>query len=234
MGPAQPSSGPSALRKADDNEGASFVHAVMPLAPLTLQVSPRIARRVHLLILAPIAFAGALAVALFAMLPPGQHVPVPFSDAVLTTGRTLTLTLAGALGALVAVAALALRANARRLTASPFLVATPEAIELPMHRLRVPWREVAAIVPRTWPMHDPRVHLILRPTFTRERVAEQFVAAGRSPRKARFAALAAPLLTDRSGATYVPLVPRFVDMSPAELAKLLEQYQVATRSAPAA
>jgi hypothetical protein len=78
------------------------------------------------------------------------------------------------------------------------------------------------------------VHLILRPTFTRDRVAEQFVAAGRSTRKAQLAALAAPLLTDRSGATYVPLVPRFVDMKPAELARLLEQYQVATRSAPAA
>ena len=206
----------------------------MPLTPLTLQVSPRVTRRVHLLLLAPLVLAGALAVGLFAMLPAGQHVPLPFSDALLTTGPSLTRTLGAAMAALLAVAGLALRANARRMTASPFLVATPEAIELPMHRLRVPWREVAAIVPRNWPMHDPRVHLILRPTFTRERVAEEFVAAGRSPRKARFAALGAPLLTDRSGATYVPLMPRYVDMSPAELAKLLEQYQVATRSAPAA
>ena len=206
----------------------------MPLAPLTLQVSPRVTRRVHLVIMAGLALPGALAVALFAMLPAGQHVPVPFSDAVVTAGPALTLALGLGMATLVAIGALALRANARRLTASPFLVATPEAIELPMHRLQVPWREVAAIVPRTWPMHDPRVHLILRPTFTRDRVAEQLVAAGRSPRAARFAALAAPLLTDRSGATYVPLVPRFVDMGPAELAKLLEQYQVATRSAPAA
>ena len=205
----------------------------MPLAPLTLQVSPRITRRVHLMILAPLAFAGVLAVVLFAMLPTGQHVSVPFSDADVAAGPAFTLTLGGAMAALVTIAALALRANARRMTASPFLVATPDAIELPMHRLQVPWREVAAIVPRTWPMHDPRVHLILRPTFTRDRVAEHYVALGKSPRAARFAALAAPLLTDRSGATYVPLVPRFVDMSPAELATLLEQYQVATRSAPA-
>lgn len=204
----------------------------MPLTPLTLQVSPRITRRVHLLIMAPLALAGVLAVGLSALLPAGQHVPVPFSDALLTTGPSLTLALGGAMVALLTVAALALRANARRLTASPFLVATSEALELPMHKLQVPWREVAAIVPRNWPMHDPRVHLILRPTYTRERVAEQFVSAGKSPRAARFAALAAPLLTDRSGATYVPLMPRFVDMSPAELASLLEQYQVATRSAP--
>ena len=75
------------------------------------------------------------------------------------------------------------------------------------------------------------MNVVLHPTFTRERVMEQHLAAGRSPWRARLAAHALPLVQDRSGASYLPLIARMVDMTPIELATLLERMRSEARIA---
>ena len=156
----------------------------MPRTPATpsatLHVSPRFVRRMYLLFVGPVVLGGAVGTALFALLPPGKRVPVPFfPEAHVVAGPSLTLAIGGMMAALVAIAALALRANARRLTRAPYVVATPAALELPQHRVRIAWDDVMAIVPRDVVLEQPWVNVMLRPSFTREQVMEQHRAAGR-------------------------------------------------------
>ena len=207
----------------------------MPRTPatpaVTLHTSPRFVRRMYLLFLGPVALAGAVGTALFALLPAGMRVPVPLSDAHVVAGPALALAIGGIMTALVATAALALRANARRLQRAPYIVATPAALELPQHRIRIAWDDIVAIVLRDHEFEQPWVNVVLHPTFTRERVMEQHLAAGRSPWRARLAAHALPLVLDRSGASYLPLIARMVDMTPIELATLLERMRSEARIA---
>ena len=210
----------------------------MPRTPatpsVTLPVSPRFVRRTYLRIVGPLVLASAVGTALFAMLPAGMRVPVPFfPEAHVVAGPSLTLAIGGIMAALVAIAVLALHANARRLARAPYVVATPAALELPQHRVRIAWDDVIAIVPRDVALEQPWVNVMLRPSFTREQVMSQHRAAVRSRWDARLAALSFPLLKDRSGASYLPLMPRMVDMTPAELAGVLERMRGEARIAVA-
>ena len=206
----------------------------MPLAPVTLQVSPRFTRRLHLLVLAPLVLMSATAVALFALLPGEPRLPLPFVEHM--ARPAFVLALGAFMLAIDLLAAAVLRAHTRRLTSKPWLVVTTAGVELPQHALRLPWADVTAIVQAAAANPVARVHLLLRPSVTRQWVAEQVAAGGRSRRGAWWAALNVPLITDqRMGVTYVPLVPECVGLKTTELAELLERYRAsAERRAPAA
>jgi hypothetical protein len=206
----------------------------MPLAPITLQVSPRFTRRVNLLVLAPLMLMSATVVALFALLPGEPRLPLPFAAGM--SRSAFVIALGAFMLAIDLLAVAVLRAHTRRLTGKPWLVVTTAGVELPQHALQLPWAEVTAIVQAAVANPVARVHLLLRPAVTRQWIADQLAATGRSKRGAWWAALNVPLITDqRMGVRYIPLVPECVGLKTAELAELLERYRAgAERRAPAA